>query len=300
MAEIGILRASDGNGNASTATVQSTRSPMATTIQVNTTTNWPTKFIATMGTPHTFTDPVTSETITVISEATAVDFKGHLDGGNIEIDSIAPGYTDLGSSVGDIVIVKPTTAWADEIGDVLDVSLEDDGTLKDDTVDTDQIVDDAITTPKIDDGAVTSDKIDFTTFSGTTTQWRSWTPSFTNFTGTVNVARYTLVGKTCFFYLKVTQGASVTGQHIFSLPVEINANLAFNGPINTLGRGWIQDLGTAQFPAEANVVNSTTLGLLTLTATTTYVQPTATSATVPMTWANGQDSFILQGFYETI
>jgi len=67
-------------------------------------------FCASMGTPHTFVDPVTSETITVISEATAVDFIGHVDGANLEIDTIAPGYTDAGSAVGDIIIIKPTTA----------------------------------------------------------------------------------------------------------------------------------------------------------------------------------------------
>lgn len=131
MESIDLIRGSDGNGNASVATVQATRSPMATTIQVNTTANWTSTFIATMGTPHTFVDPVTSEQITVISEATAVDFRGHLDGGNIEIDSIAPGYTDLGSQVGDIIIIKPTTEWANNVAEVLEVSHNDDGTLND-------------------------------------------------------------------------------------------------------------------------------------------------------------------------
>lgn len=100
-------------------TVQSVRSPGATTILVNTVANVSDKFIGTMGTPHTFTDPVTGETITQISEATAVDFYGHIDGSNVEIDDIAEGYTDLGSEVGDIIIIRPTTSWGDLVAEFL-------------------------------------------------------------------------------------------------------------------------------------------------------------------------------------
>lgn len=135
MASIDQLRASDGTGNASVATVQSTRAPGASTIVVDTVANINTNFIGSMGTPHTFIDPVTSEEITVISEETAVDFKGHVDGSNLEIDTIAAGYTDAGSAVGDIVIIKPTTQWGDAVAEVLEVAHNDDGTPKDDSID---------------------------------------------------------------------------------------------------------------------------------------------------------------------
>lgn len=127
---INLIKASDGTGNAATATVQSPRSPGATTLSVDTVENIPATFIGTMGTPHTFTDPITSEVITVISEASAVDFVGHVSSTHLEIDTIAPGYTDGGSEVDDIIIIKPTTTWANNLADVLDVSLNDDGTLK--------------------------------------------------------------------------------------------------------------------------------------------------------------------------
>lgn len=130
MPSIDSIKASDGSGNANTATVTNQRIAPATTIQVDTVAGFPTNFHGTMGTPHTFTDPVTGEDITVISEATAVDFKGHVDGSNLEIDTIAPGYTDGGSEVGDIVVIRPTTQWADEVAGILDVSHNDDGTLK--------------------------------------------------------------------------------------------------------------------------------------------------------------------------
>lgn len=119
MLSIDSLKASDGSGNASVATVQNVRSPGATTIIVDTVSGYPTKFFGSMGTPHTFTDPITSEEITVISEATAVDFEGHVDAGNLEIDTISPGYTDNGSEVGDIVIIRPVTEWANRIANLL-------------------------------------------------------------------------------------------------------------------------------------------------------------------------------------
>jgi len=162
MASIEQIKGSDGSGNASVATVQNARSPGASTIIVDTVLNInPVGFKGSMGTPHTFTDPITSETITVISEATCVDFTGHVDGSNIEIDSIAPGYTDLGSEVGDIIIIRPTTESANNVAEVLEEAHNDDGSLKDDAVTTDVIADDAVTTPKIDDAAVTGAKIDF-------------------------------------------------------------------------------------------------------------------------------------------
>lgn len=132
MASIDSIKASDGSGNASVATVQNARSGGATTLIVDTVQGINTNFHASMGTPHTFTDPVTGETITIISEATAVDFKGHVDGSNLEIDTIAPGYTDNGSEVGDIIIIKPTTQEQDEVAEILEVAHDDDGKLKDD------------------------------------------------------------------------------------------------------------------------------------------------------------------------
>jgi hypothetical protein len=130
MASINSLKASNGSENASVATIQSVRNPSATTIVVDTVQGIPASFHATMGTPHTFVDPVTSEIITVISEATAVDFRGHIDGTNLEIDEIAPGYTDNGSAVNDIVIIKPTTQWANHLAEVLEVSHQNNGSLK--------------------------------------------------------------------------------------------------------------------------------------------------------------------------
>lgn len=151
---IAALKASNGVGAATTATVQNLRTSGATSIIVDTVTDWPTKFYGCMGTPHTFVDPITSETITVISEATAVDFVGHIDTGHIEIDAISPGDVDGGSAVGDIVIVRPTTDWANNVATVLGISLNDDGTIKNNAIGSAQIVDGSVGQAEVATGAV--------------------------------------------------------------------------------------------------------------------------------------------------
>lgn len=131
MQSLAYIPGSNGAANPSLMTVQTLRSPGATSIITNTVAGAPNFFYATMGAPHTFTDPVTGETITIISEATAVDFAGHLNAGHVEIDAIAPGYADTrGSLVGDIIVIRPITEWANNLFNLLSQSLNTDGTLK--------------------------------------------------------------------------------------------------------------------------------------------------------------------------
>lgn len=134
-----LLAASDGNGEAVRATVTGIRSAGATVINVDALTNWPANFIATSGT--LLADGT-------LDPATALVFEGHISGSTIVIDSIAPGYTDNGNTVSQVVIVKPATHWADTLKDDLSVSLENDGTLSAGTVGTTQLVDDAVTPAK--------------------------------------------------------------------------------------------------------------------------------------------------------
>lgn len=204
MNSLAYIPASDGAANASLMTVTNVRSGGATTIQVNTVANAPAKFYGSMGTPHTFTDPITGETITVISEATAVDFAGHIDGSNVEIDGIAPGYTDNGSEVGDIIVIRPVTEWANNLFNFLSQIHDDDGTLKDDIV----------TTPKIADGSIPSSKLNI--------PWQTWTPTFTGFStppagGTYE---YCKVGNMCFIKWDMPNaGTSNSTAFTMTLPV---------------------------------------------------------------------------------
>lgn len=121
MADLELINASNGSGEAAKAVVTAIRSSGSTTIQVDSVLNWPTKFIATAGKvlPNGTLDP----TKTIV-------FRGHKDGSNIAIDGLAPGYTDVGNSAGDIVVIKPTTRWADELSAIIGVAHNNDGTLK--------------------------------------------------------------------------------------------------------------------------------------------------------------------------
>lgn len=100
------LPVSNGSGDAVLMHVSSNRLVGATTLVVDSVTNVPTKFIATSGT-------LTSAGL--IDPATKTDFKGHLSGSNIIIDSFEPGSTDLGNTAGQVVIIKPNTGWANRV-----------------------------------------------------------------------------------------------------------------------------------------------------------------------------------------
>lgn len=115
------INASDGNGPAAPASVTTARSPSASVIQVNATTNWPDRFIATYGVLDEETDTLDISTVRV--------FYGRVDGTTLVIDGFAPGFTDDGNSVGDKVYIKPVTAWADLIASTLAVSHNNDGSL---------------------------------------------------------------------------------------------------------------------------------------------------------------------------
>lgn len=111
MNDVEFIKASNGSGEPPRASVTVARSVAATTLTVDAVTNWPPFFVATSGVLNTETD--------VLNPATVRVFKGHLQSGAIEIDAFAPGYADTGNSVGDIVVLKPNTLWADLIADNL-------------------------------------------------------------------------------------------------------------------------------------------------------------------------------------
>lgn len=97
------LEASDGTGEAIRATVQSPgREIGSSVIPVDAVTKWPTgPCIVTTGTlqaNNTIASPQ-------VMYCTASDT-------SVTITSFAPGYTDLGNVAGDVVVIKPSTEWA--------------------------------------------------------------------------------------------------------------------------------------------------------------------------------------------
>jgi hypothetical protein len=106
------VAASDGTGEAVRAIVTTQRLIGATTLIVDSVENWPNKFIATSGT----LDPVTG----MLDDDTLTVFKGTLTGSIITIDEYAPGYPDVGHEVNQVVVLKPSTLWADIVRAYLD------------------------------------------------------------------------------------------------------------------------------------------------------------------------------------
>jgi microcystin-dependent protein len=106
------LAASDGSGEPIRATVQSPgREKGSMVIPVNATTNWPNgTFIATTGTL------LANGTL---SPTTAQVFYGTADETNVTITSFAAGYTDQGNLTDDVVVLKPTTEWANIVQDAI-------------------------------------------------------------------------------------------------------------------------------------------------------------------------------------
>lgn len=102
------LNASDGTGEAVRAVVAADRDIGNVEINVDSTDNWPSKWVATSGTvlASGVFDP---DTICV--------FYGYTSGSFLYIDGFAPGYSDVGHTANQIIVIKPTTLWADTLVD---------------------------------------------------------------------------------------------------------------------------------------------------------------------------------------
>lgn len=101
-----LLKASDGTGQAVLAHITANRLAGSSTLVVDSVDNWPQKFIATSGT-------VGSNGFLVPS--TVREFVGHIDSGNIIIDSYEPGTVNDGHTNGQVVLIKQTTGWSDRV-----------------------------------------------------------------------------------------------------------------------------------------------------------------------------------------
>lgn len=156
------------------------------------------------------TDPETGE-VSVIDQRS---FKALVNTGANTLTNltIAPGYVDdIGNEEGDFIECIPTSYWVNSLIEGLFTSLNSDGTLKDDSVDTDAVEDGAIIPAKLESG------------TGTDWAWQDWTPTYSNLTvnnGTV-VAKYIQIGKTVHFRFSLVCGSSTalgTSMEV-SLPV---------------------------------------------------------------------------------
>lgn len=110
------LQASDGTGEAVLANIEANRIVGSTTLQVDNTENFPQKFLGSAG---------DVDVDGYLVPGTITQFYGHLDAGNIIIDSYVPGYTDIGNTKDQKVFLKQTTHWADTIAHYVQQFVED-------------------------------------------------------------------------------------------------------------------------------------------------------------------------------
>lgn len=123
--------------------------------------------------------------------------------------------------------------------------------------------------------------------------WTSYTPALTNCTSPITSAKYVQVGKRVTFYVTLTlTAAQVAGLVGIALPV--TASAVMSGTF----RAVVSDASPAAF--YTMLAFQTTTGRVDLyaeNAAGTYTTNTATSSTVPITFATG-DVIYLSGDYE--
>lgn len=105
------INASNGDGEAVRAIVTEDRGIGNLALVVDSVLNWPHKFVATSGEVDE-EDRFIPETVTV--------FRGYLDGSIVMIEEFAPSYSDIGNTENQVVVLKPTTLWADLVAQSLE------------------------------------------------------------------------------------------------------------------------------------------------------------------------------------
>lgn len=122
--------------------------------------------------------------------------------------------------------------------------------------------------------------------------WTAYTPTLTNTTAPITVARYNKVGRSVSFYVVLTlTGAQVSGLIGVSLPV--TAAAASGGSFTAL----FEDTGTAFYASVAYQSTTTRVDLYASNAGSTYTALAAPTASVPHTWAS-TDVIRVSGVYE--
>lgn len=122
--------------------------------------------------------------------------------------------------------------------------------------------------------------------------WVSYTPTLTNCTSPITTAKYARNGRTVSFYVVLTlTGAQVSGLIGVSLPV--TAAVAYGGSFTAL----FEDTGSLLYAAVPVQSITTRVDLYASNAGSTYTALTATSATIPHTWAS-TDVIRVSGVYE--
>lgn len=124
--------------------------------------------------------------------------------------------------------------------------------------------------------------------------WTAYTPTLTNTTAPITVARYVKIGKTIHFYVALTlTGAQVTGLVGIALPPFAMLNTSsgnFDVKMIDAGINTFLGVGVANATSRVDCYAQNAVG--------TYATAISPNTTVPFTWATG-DQIIVSGTYES-
>lgn len=102
------LRASNGSGDAIKAAITATRPVGSVMLSVDAITNFPDFFFATIG---------DLDEKGIVIPSTKTEVRGKLNGTQIEIEEFAPGSQDNGNTIGQTLVVRPNTEWANAVAE---------------------------------------------------------------------------------------------------------------------------------------------------------------------------------------
>jgi hypothetical protein len=132
------------------------------------------------------------------------------------------------------------------------------------------------------------------TVDGFTGAWTAYTPTLTNTTAPITVARYVKIGKIVHFYVALTlTGAQVTGLVGISLPpfAMLNVNSG-NFDVKIFDAG-------LPYPGMAVAGTTSRVDCYALLASGTYAAGAAFTNLIPFTWA-ATDQIVVSGTYESV
>lgn len=129
----------------------------------------------------------------------------------------------------------------------------------------------------------------------------TYTPTFTSFTASASSFTYAIAGGRVFVSGRATCSTGLpTGSIRFTTPSGFNIDTSALGTVEAviIGQGGVDDASTAvNYPVQVRVSSSTQVALIAPTyngaaAGTAYLTTSATSATVPLTWASGDVFYV--------
>jgi hypothetical protein len=126
-------------------------------------------------------------------------------------------------------------------------------------------------------------------------QWFNYTPSYTYLAGgTTTIAKFNMIGKIVKVKFQYTfAGADITGAVTISLPITADTVLT----ADPVGICVLRDAGTALYKGVVLGTSTTVMSPAALKADATYLTYVSLSATVPHTWAVG-DNICIEASYQ--